>query len=154
MACLATLGYAYVQRSWRQLCDVTITGSYQTGLETTTCRRLQGPSQLSKPLYSQIILRIHAAMNGLGGGAETEFVPGRWKVETLGTPLPSPLKSARSCCNIEPVWSNSLCAGGNLVLGLTYARRGWIVVLWSRAFRCPYASTYRLPTQSVACKHA
>jgi len=47
--------------------------------ETTICRRLQGPSQLSTPLYSQLILRIYAAMNGLGGGAKTEFVPGRGK---------------------------------------------------------------------------
>jgi len=37
---------------------------------------LQGPSQLSTPLYSQHILRIYAAMNELGGGAKTEFVPG------------------------------------------------------------------------------
>jgi len=41
--------------------------------------RQQGPSQLSTPLCSQLILRIHAAMNGLGGGAKTEFAPGREK---------------------------------------------------------------------------
>jgi len=64
------------QRSWRQFCDVTTTGSFQTGLETIICRRLQGPSQLSTPLYSQLILRIYAAMNRLGGGAKTEFAPG------------------------------------------------------------------------------
>jgi len=49
------------------LCDVTITGSFQTGLETGICKRLQGPSQLSTPLHSQLILRIYVAMNGLGG---------------------------------------------------------------------------------------
>jgi len=31
------------------------------------------------PLYSQLIFRIYAAMNRLGGGAITEFAPGRWK---------------------------------------------------------------------------
>jgi len=66
-----------IQRSRRQFCDVTITGSFQTGLETTLCRRLQGLSQLSTPLSSQLILCIYAAMNGLGGGAKTEFAPGR-----------------------------------------------------------------------------
>jgi len=55
-------------------------GNSQTGLETNICsRRLQGPSQLSTPFYSQLILRIYAAMNGLGGGAKTEFAPGRGK---------------------------------------------------------------------------
>jgi len=68
-----------MQRSRRKLCDVTITGSSQTPLETTICRRLQSPSQLSTPLYSQLILRIYAAMNGLGGGAKTEFTPVRGK---------------------------------------------------------------------------
>jgi len=68
-----------IQRSRRQFCDVTITGNFQTGLETNVCRRLQGPSQLSTPLYSQLILRISAAMNGLGGGVKTEFAPGRGK---------------------------------------------------------------------------
>jgi len=65
-----------IQRSWRQFCDVTITGSFQTGLETTIRMRLQGPSQLSTSLYYQLILRIYAAMNRLGGGAKTEFPPG------------------------------------------------------------------------------
>ena len=68
-----------IQRSWRQFCDVKITGSFQTGIETTACRRLQDPSQLSTSLDSQLILRIYAAMNGLGGGAKTEFAPGRGK---------------------------------------------------------------------------
>ena len=54
-----------IQKSWCQFCDITITGSFQTGLETTICRLLQGPSQLSMPLYSQLILRIYAAMNGV-----------------------------------------------------------------------------------------
>jgi len=31
------------------------------------------------PLYAQLILRIYAAMNRLGGGAKTEFAPGRGK---------------------------------------------------------------------------
>jgi len=57
-----------IQKSCPQFCDVTITGSFQTGPETAICRRLQGPSQLSTPLYSQLILRIYAAMNGLGAG--------------------------------------------------------------------------------------
>ena len=65
-----------IQRSRRQFCDVTITGSFQTGLETNIYRRLQCPSQLSTPLYSQLILRIYAAMNVLGGVAKTEFAPG------------------------------------------------------------------------------
>jgi len=68
-----------MQRSRRQFCDVTITGSFQTGLETSICRRLHASSQLSTPLYSQLILRICAAMNGLGGGVKTEFAPGRGK---------------------------------------------------------------------------
>jgi len=58
-----------IQRSRRHLCDVTITGSFQTGPETTICRRLQGLSQLSTPFYSLLILRIDAAMNGLWVGA-------------------------------------------------------------------------------------
>ena len=40
---------------------------------------IAGPSQLWMPLYSQLILRINAAMNGMGGGANTEFAPGRGK---------------------------------------------------------------------------
>ena len=66
-----------IQRPRRQFCDVTITGSFQMGLETTTCRRSQGPSQLSTPIYSQFILRIYTAMNVLGGGSKSEFAPGR-----------------------------------------------------------------------------
>jgi len=58
---------------------VTIAKSFQTGLETTIHRRLQSPSQLWTPLYSQYILRIYAATNGLGGGAKTEYSPGRGK---------------------------------------------------------------------------
>jgi len=52
-----------IQRSWRQFCDVTVTWSFQTGLETIA-------------VYT---LRIYAVMNGLGGGAKTDFVPGRRK---------------------------------------------------------------------------
>jgi len=70
-----------IQKSWRQFCDITITRSFQTGLETTTvyagdCR---ARVELSMPLYSQLILRIYAAMNGQGGGGKTEFAPGRGK---------------------------------------------------------------------------
>jgi len=70
-----------IQRSRYQFCDVTITGRFQTGLETTTCGLLRGPSQLSTLVYSQLILRIYAASatNRLGRGAQTDFVPGRWK---------------------------------------------------------------------------
>jgi len=35
-----------------------------------------GPESAFDALYSQLILRISAAMNGLGGGAKTEFAPG------------------------------------------------------------------------------
>jgi len=68
---LRQLTVSKIQRSLLQLCDVTITGSFQTSLEINICRRLQGPSQLSTPLYSQYILCIYAAMKGLGGGAKT-----------------------------------------------------------------------------------
>jgi len=39
------------------------------------CRRnhMQGPSQLSTALYSQLILRIYAATNGLSEGAQADF---------------------------------------------------------------------------------
>jgi len=47
---------------------------------------MQGPSQLLTPLYSQLILPIYAAMNGLGGGAKTKFAPRAREI--LGTPLP------------------------------------------------------------------
>jgi len=40
---------------------------------------MQGLSQLSTPLYSQLILRIYAAMNVLSGGVKTGFAPGRGK---------------------------------------------------------------------------
>jgi len=36
---------------------------------------LQGLSQLLTPLYSQHILRIYSAMNGLGGGAPKLSLP-------------------------------------------------------------------------------
>jgi len=36
-----------------------------------------GPNQLSLPFHSQFTLRIYTAMNGLGGRAKTDFVPGR-----------------------------------------------------------------------------
>jgi len=39
------------------------------------------PSQVLTPLYSQVILRIYAASatNGLGGGAQIDYVPGHGK---------------------------------------------------------------------------
>jgi len=40
---------------------------------------MQVPSQLSTPFYSQLILRIYTAMNGLGVGTKTEFATGREK---------------------------------------------------------------------------
>jgi len=48
---------------------------------------IAGPESAFDPLYSQLILRICAAMNRLdgGGGAKTEFAPGRG--ETPGTTL-------------------------------------------------------------------
>jgi len=36
-----------------------------------------GPNQLSLAFYSQFTLRINTATNGLGGGAKTDFAPGR-----------------------------------------------------------------------------
>jgi len=35
-----------------------------------------GPESAFDALLSQLILRIYAAMNRLGGGAKTEFAPG------------------------------------------------------------------------------
>jgi len=35
---------------------------------------MRGPTQLSTLLYSQLILRICVATNGLGGGAQTDWV--------------------------------------------------------------------------------
>jgi len=40
---------------------------------------MRGPSQLSAPLCSQHTFRIYATANGLGGGVQTAFVPGRGK---------------------------------------------------------------------------
>jgi len=40
---------------------------------------MRNPSQLSTPLYSQLTFLVQVASNGLGGGAQTEFVPGRGK---------------------------------------------------------------------------
>jgi len=48
---------------------------------------IAGPESDFATPNSQLILRIYAAMNGLGGGAKTEFAP---DAETLGTPLVSP----------------------------------------------------------------
>ena len=38
-----------------------------------------GPESAFDALLSQLILHIYAAMNRLGGGAKTEFAPGRGK---------------------------------------------------------------------------
>jgi len=40
---------------------------------------MRHPSQLSTPLYSQLVLCIYVAANGLRGGAQTDFVPGHGK---------------------------------------------------------------------------
>jgi len=56
--------------------DVTVIRSFQTGLETTICR---ARVIFKLPLYSQIILRIYAVTNRLGGGAQNDFDPGRAK---------------------------------------------------------------------------
>ena len=40
---------------------------------------MQGPSQFSMPLYSQLILRIYATTNRLRGGAQIGFVAGSEK---------------------------------------------------------------------------
>jgi len=40
---------------------------------------MRGPSQLSAPLCSQHTFCIYATANGLGGGVQTAFVPGRGK---------------------------------------------------------------------------
>jgi len=70
-----TLRYLMIsklQRSWRQLCGVTITVSFQTGLETPTCRRLQGPSQLSTPFIPNSFFASLLPWTGwVGGGAKT-----------------------------------------------------------------------------------
>jgi len=87
-----------IQRSRRQLCDVTITESFQTGLETNIYRRLQCPSQLSTPLYSQLILRIYAAMNVLGGVAKTEFAPGAGNHRYATASKPGVLQRRPSHC--------------------------------------------------------
>jgi len=52
--------------------------------KTETREFVQGPAQLSTPLYSQLTLRIYAATKEMGGNAQIDFVPGRRK--TLGTP--------------------------------------------------------------------
>jgi len=82
---------------WKNPANAIYIATTTTNIKVVVCRilevcaftdatiRLQGPSQLSTPLYSQLILRIYAAMNGLGGDAKTEFAPGRG--ETPGTPL-------------------------------------------------------------------
>jgi len=48
-----------------------------TGIKLLTYFRAQ--TQLSTPFYSKLILCICAATNKLGGGAQTDFVPGRGK---------------------------------------------------------------------------
>jgi len=40
---------------------------------------IAGPGSAFDAPNTQLIRRIYAAMNGLGGGAKTEFAPGRGK---------------------------------------------------------------------------
>jgi len=40
---------------------------------------MAGPESAFDALYYQLILRIYAAMNGLGGGTKPVFAPGRGK---------------------------------------------------------------------------
>ena len=74
-----------IQRSWRQICDVTTTGTFQTGLETTICRWLQGPSQLSTPSLFPTHPSHPCCHEQAGWGRQNWACP-RAR-ETLGTPL-------------------------------------------------------------------
>jgi len=65
-----------IQKSWRQLCDVTITGGFQAGLETTICRRMQGPSQLSTPFYSYSFFTSTLPWTGWVGAPKLSLPPG------------------------------------------------------------------------------
>jgi len=40
---------------------------------------LRGPIQLLMPLYSQLTLRMYVPTNRVGGGAQTDIVPGGGK---------------------------------------------------------------------------
>ena len=73
-----------IQKSWRQFCDITITGSFQTGLETTICRRSQGPSQLSTPLTPNSFFA--SSCHERPGWGRQNWVWSRAR-QTLGTPL-------------------------------------------------------------------
>ena len=73
-----------IQKSWRQSCDIAITGSFQTGLETTICRRSQGPSQLSTPLTPNSFFA--SSCHERPGWGRQNWVWSRAR-QTLGTPL-------------------------------------------------------------------
>jgi len=60
-----------IERPWRHIHIKFLDGSRNV--------YMQGPSQLSTPLYSQLILHIFAATTRLGGAAQTDFVPGSGK---------------------------------------------------------------------------
>jgi len=67
-----------IQKSCRQFREVTVIWNFHPGLETNIC---WARVSFRRPLT----LSIYAATSGLGGGAKTDFVPGRGKF--LGTPL-------------------------------------------------------------------
>jgi len=64
-----------VQRPWGQFRDITVIWSYQTSLETAIC----GAWVSFRRPFTPNIVRIYAATNGLGGGAQIDFVPERGK---------------------------------------------------------------------------
>ena len=71
-----------IQRSWRQVRDVTVIRNFQG---ESINKYMRGPSQLSAPINSQPALRIYATKKGLNGGRQNWLRPQAW--ETLGTPL-------------------------------------------------------------------
>jgi len=61
-------------RPWRHSHEV-FSHSHEDGLRNY----MRGPSLLSLSFYSRFTLRIYTATNGLDGGAQTDFAPGRRK---------------------------------------------------------------------------
>jgi len=49
------------------------------GSRNNYMQAMAGPESAFDALYYQLILRIYAAMNGLGGGTKPVFAPGRGK---------------------------------------------------------------------------
>ena len=99
---LLTLRYlmiSKIQRSWRQFCDVTITGSFQMGLETNCRARISFRRPFIPNSFFASMLPWRA---GLVGGAKTELAPGRG--ETPGTPL----VAATWTCLLFWRWSGSI----------------------------------------------